>query len=71
MSDPVVAASGSGSSLANVGAAVKGVFLAHPLGLTAFGGALLGIGAYYAMDRYLTKRRERKGEQAEAEPAAA
>lgn len=44
-----------GSSLANVGTATKAFVLAHPMGMAAVGGALLGIGAYYALGKAFKK----------------
>lgn len=52
-----------GSSLMNVGTASKAFVLAHPMGMAAVGGAVLGIGAYYAVGKIFKKK--------EAVPAAA
>jgi pantothenate kinase len=54
-------------SLAALGTAAKAFVLAHPVGMSLVGGALLGAGAYWGIEKLL-----RKKEQAPAaEPAAA
>jgi hypothetical protein len=58
------AASGS---LAAVGTAAKALLLAHPVGMSLAGGALLGASAYWGVERLLRK----KAQAANAEPAAA
>ena len=45
-----------GSSLANVGTATKAFVLVHPMGMAAAGGALLGMGAYYAIGKMFKKK---------------
>jgi type VI protein secretion system component VasF len=42
-------------SLAAVGTAAKAFVLAHPIGLSIAGGVLLGVGAYWGMQRLLSK----------------
>lgn len=54
-----------GHSLANVGTATKAFAIAHPIGLAAFGGALLGFGAYYAVGKAF-KKKETVQEQPDA-----
>jgi hypothetical protein len=74
-SETTVAAAGSPSTLAGVGTAIKGFAIAHPVGLSVAGGLLLGVGAYYAVARFLSKRKADSGEQEaapeEGAPAAA
>jgi len=60
--------SSAGTSLAKLGTTMKGVVMAHPVVWGAVGGALLGIGAYYAIGK-LRSKKEESAEQ--AEPAAA
>ncbi|MEZ5452433.1 MAG: hypothetical protein R3E93_06370 [Thiothrix sp.] len=45
-----------GNSLANVGTAAKAFALAHPMGMAAAGGALLGMSAYYAIGKMFKKK---------------
>lgn len=47
-----------GSSIANVGATTKAFALVHPIGLAIAGGALLGIGTYYALGKVLKKKEQ-------------
>lgn len=57
-----------GNSLANVGTAAKAFVLAHPMGMAAAGGVLLGIGAYYAVGKMFKKK---EAAPVEAAPVAA
>jgi hypothetical protein len=45
-----------GSSLANIGTASKAFVLAHPMGMAAAGGVLLGLGTYYALGKMFGKK---------------
>ncbi len=45
-----------GQSLANVGTAAKALALAHPMGMAVAGGALLGMGTYYALGKVFSKK---------------
>ncbi|WMP19405.1 hypothetical protein [Thiothrix lacustris] len=58
---------GSNGSLAAVGGAVKAFVLTHPMTMAAAGGAILGIGTYYALGKLFKK----KDTSAHAMPAAA
>jgi hypothetical protein len=75
MASETAAAAGSSTTLAGVGTAIKGFALAHLVGLSVAGGLLLGAGAYYAVDRFLDKRKEASAAKdaapEEAAPAAA
>jgi len=46
------------SALATAGGAIKAFFLAHPVGVAVVGGALVGAGAYYLMNKFLKKKEE-------------
>lgn len=50
-----------------VGGAAKAFAVAHPIGMAVAGGALLGLGAYYAAGKLLKKKPAPA--QAEAAPA--
>jgi hypothetical protein len=54
-------------SLAAVGTAAKAFVLVHPVSLSLAGGALLGAGAYWGINKLLNG----KDQAADAEPAAA
>lgn len=45
-----------GNSLANAGTATKVFILAHPMGMAVAGGALLGLGTYYAFGKMFGKK---------------
>lgn len=45
-----------GNSLANAGTAAKAFALAHPMGMAVAGGALLGLGTYYAFGKMFGKK---------------
>jgi len=45
---------------------IKAFVLAHPVGLTIVGGALLGIGGYYAAAKLLRKKDDAPAEAASA-----
>lgn len=65
--EAATAAAGSnsiGTSLANVGTAAKAFALSHPMGMAVAGGALLGLGTYYAFGKMFGKKKV-------AEPAMA
>lgn len=51
------AAVGHTGSLAAVTGATKAFILAHPVGLAAAGGALLGLGTYYALGKLFGKKK--------------
>lgn len=55
-----------GGSLAAIGSATKAFVLAHPVGMAAMGGVIVGMGAYY----YLSKRSQKKAESNAAEATA-
>jgi hypothetical protein len=38
--------------------AVKGFLLLHPVGVAVVGGALIGTGTYYLMNKFLKKKEE-------------
>lgn len=46
-----------GSSLASIGTASKAFALAHPMGMAAAGGVLLGLGTYYALGKMFGKKK--------------
>ncbi|MBJ6609839.1 MAG: hypothetical protein JG718_05715 [Candidatus Thiothrix moscowensis] len=46
-----------GNSLANAGTAAKAFALAHPMGMAVAGGALLGLGTYYAFGKMFGKKK--------------
>lgn len=54
-------------SLAAVGTAAKAFVLVHPVGMSLAGGALLGAGAYWGIEKLLSK----KAQSTDAAPAAA
>lgn len=58
-----------GNSLANVGTASKAFVLAHPMGMAAAGGVLLGVGAYYAIGKMFGKKEKAESLQPEATTA--
>ena len=55
-------------SFAAVGTVAKAFVLAHPVGMSLAGGALLGAGAYWGIEKLLRKKEQAP---AAAEPAAA
>lgn len=61
---------GSNGSLAAIGTATKAFVLAHPMGMAAAGGALLGVASYYALGKVF-KKKEATVQADEATPAAA
>lgn len=54
------------SGLAGIGTALKGFVLAHPVGLSLAGGALLGAGAYWGVRRLLKKDTTEQADEAAA-----
>jgi hypothetical protein len=46
------------SSVAAPAAGVKGFILAHPVGVAIIGGALVAVGTYYLMKKFLDKKEE-------------
>ena len=50
------ALSSIGHSLGSVGVAAKVLVLAHPISAAAVGGAALGMGAYVALSKALSKK---------------
>jgi len=77
MATEVVAASSQGtlssigSSLANVGTVGKAFALAHPMGMAAAGGALLGFGIYHTTKKMFNKKEVEAPAQIEAETVPA
>lgn len=51
------ALSSIGSSLANIGTVSKAFVLAHPMGMAAAGGVMLGLGTYYAFGKMFGKKK--------------
>ncbi len=49
LANPTVAASSGG---------VKGFIIAHPVGVAVIGGALIAVGTYYLMKKFLAKKEE-------------
>ncbi|OQX03148.1 MAG: hypothetical protein BWK73_40480 [Thiothrix lacustris] len=46
-----------GNSLTNMGTAAKVFALSHPMGMAVVGGALLGLGTYYAFGKMFGKKK--------------
>lgn len=59
MSAELISSSAKGS-LSAVLATSKAFVVAHPIGMAVAGGALLGIGGYVSMGRYLSKRKQKR-----------
>lgn len=53
-------ASTSKGSLSAVLITSKAFVVAHPIGMAVTGGALLGIGGYVSLGKYLSNRKEKK-----------
>lgn len=70
MAAEVVASTAGNGSAAAVGTAAKAFVLAHPLGMAAAGGVLLGMGTYHLLGKAF-KKKEAPAEAvvAEATPA--
>jgi hypothetical protein len=45
-----------GNSLTNIGTTAKVFALSHPMGMAVAGGALLGLGTYYAFGKMFGKK---------------
>jgi hypothetical protein len=56
MEPGMITSASANGSLAAVGGAVKAFALAHPLTMATMGGAVLGIGTYYALGRLFRKK---------------
>jgi len=56
METEIAGAAGSKGSLAAVTGATKAFVAAHPIGMAATGGALLGLGAYYILRKMFGKK---------------
>jgi|GEM_PF-5614330 len=52
--------SGSAGAIAGVGTAARAFTLGHPIGLAITGGIIVGIGAYYAANKYWLNKDEAK-----------
>ncbi len=61
----------SNGSLAAVGTAAKAFVLAHPVSLSIAGGVLLGAGAYWGIQRLMSKKDATEQPAGTAAPAAA
>jgi hypothetical protein len=56
-SEVLTTTAGSNGSLAAVTGATKAFVLAHPIGMAVVGGALLGLGTYYALGKLFGKKK--------------
>jgi hypothetical protein len=56
MEAEIAGAAGSNGTLAAVLGAGKAFVLAHPIGMAATGGALLGLGTYYILRKTFSKK---------------
>jgi hypothetical protein len=56
METEIAGAAGSHGSLAALSGAAKAFVLAHPIGMAATGGALLGLGTYYVLRKTFSKK---------------
>ncbi|WP_295885944.1 hypothetical protein [uncultured Thiohalocapsa sp.] len=70
MATPALSTAAPGS-LAAVGSAAKALVLAHPIGWSVAGGALLGAGAYWGIGRLLRRKAQAPDAPDAAAPAAA
>ncbi|SJM93228.1 hypothetical protein [Crenothrix polyspora] len=56
METELAGAASSHGSFAALSGATKAFVLAHPIGMAAAGGALLGLGTYYILRKTFTKK---------------
>ncbi len=63
---PIEAPTIASGSVTAATTGIKAFALAHPVGLTIVGGALLGIGGYYAVAKLLRKKDDAPAEAASA-----
>lgn len=57
METELATAAGSNGSFTAVAGATKAFVLAHPIGMAVAGGALLGLGTYYALGKMFGKKK--------------
>lgn len=60
MSTEVIATTSANGSFSAVLASSKAFVVAHPMGMAVAGGALIGIGSYAYLGRYLSKRKQKR-----------
>ena len=58
MATETVGAATTQPVLATAAGSAKAFILAHPVGVAIVGGALVGVGTYYLMNRFLKKKEE-------------